>query len=274
MLDHSFIYGLVCPVDGRIRYVGQTKSKSIKERLGDHLRESFYTKPSYTHKERWIRKVHSIESPVVVVELERLNTIKDSEVDARECFWMEQIPNLTNSRSGGRFGNKMSDESRQKLSEMRMGEGNPNFGKRFELTSSEKAEVSERLRRSGKWAEAMKSNEFRQKQSLNQQKNTWLIVKQDGTIIATLRSASQVADYFTSVLKQRCGVANAKNARRRIRPIGKQVDKWYFVCFEQDYSSLLTNPVFVSPVRLGPAVNTKVDSSPINDYRSEQGDSR
>lgn len=264
MLDHSFIYGLVCPTDGRIRYVGQTKSKSIKERLGDHLRESFYVKPVYSHKERWIRKVHTLNSQVTVVELERLDTILDEVVDAAECFWMAHFPDLTNSRTGGRKGNTMSLESRNRLSEARKGAGNPMWGKMYTLSEMEKQAVCDRLRANGKWAEAMQNPDFRKKQAEKQQKNIWLIVRQDGEIICRLRSASEVSRYFNEIIGQACGVANAKNARRRMRPIGKQHTDWFFVCYEPDLHSLLESTVFNEPVLLGPAAKQRVPQG-IND---------
>lgn len=94
------IYGLVCPIDGSIRYIG--KSKNPKRRLSAHISSAARNVYDH-HASRWIRKLAALG---LVPRLEILQAVQDGE-DWRECerSWIakgisEGWP-LTNSTVGG-----------------------------------------------------------------------------------------------------------------------------------------------------------------------------
>lgn len=94
------IYGLICPVDGSIRYIG--KSKNPQKRLSSHI-SGAVRNAYHHHTARWIRK---IVSAGFLPQLKILQDVEDGE-DWRECerLWIakgiaEGWP-LTNSTLGG-----------------------------------------------------------------------------------------------------------------------------------------------------------------------------
>jgi len=152
-----FLYVLVDPRDGRVRYLG--KSDNPFDRLKEHLRDR---KPS--HKVNWIRQLRA-EKLIPFVEL------LDEVPEADWGFWEREylrvfravgVP-LTNQTPGGE-GNSSprSEETRKKMSESakkkffspshraaiskaNSGEGNAHFGKA--LPDEVKRKISESRKR-------------------------------------------------------------------------------------------------------------------------------
>ncbi|WP_349573117.1 GIY-YIG nuclease family protein [Azotobacter salinestris] len=94
------IYGLFCPIDGVVRYIG--KSSNPKKRLSAHISSSIRS-AYHHHTARWIRR---LASEGLYPELRILHTMRVGE-DWRECerAWIAKgLENgwpLTNSTLGG-----------------------------------------------------------------------------------------------------------------------------------------------------------------------------
>lgn len=149
MSKKKIIYGLICPECRQIRYIGQTISKSAQSRLSDHIREAFYCKNSYTHKENWIRKVHTVNNPITVIVIDTAET--NEELNEKEIRWISIFPNLTNSSNGGTSGYVFTDEVKSKISASRIGPKNPNFGNHTSPTTYQKQQRSNGMKMSVKF---------------------------------------------------------------------------------------------------------------------------
>jgi group I intron endonuclease len=119
----TYVYSLVDPITEEVRYIGKTINP--KQRLGAHIR-SGYKKGN--HKECWIYGLleQGLKPKMYIIE----ECLDNSWIE-REKYYIRTIPNLTNHTEGGDSpsGHKMSDVTRKKMSESRMGENNPFFGK-------------------------------------------------------------------------------------------------------------------------------------------------
>jgi len=109
------IYKLIDPISYEIRYVGKTIT-SLNDRLKVHIRQSKIAK-KHTHKEAWIKSLLNKNVRPIIELIEEVDN--DIWVE-RECFWISQLPNLTNISSGGHCGGngvKHTEERKQKLRE-------------------------------------------------------------------------------------------------------------------------------------------------------------
>ena len=64
-----YIYTLVCPLENRVRYIGQTKS-SLQKRLSQHIWESKKDKKRYSHKDNWILKLSRLNLKPIISHIE------------------------------------------------------------------------------------------------------------------------------------------------------------------------------------------------------------
>lgn len=125
----TFIYGLVDPRTGHVRYVG--KSHNPKNRLQNHLTPRQLK--SKSHKNSWLRGLLDSGYKPRLVLLEEVNESKWQEAERRWIVYYRSLPGyppLTNGTSGGDGidkGTKFGDETRKKLSEMRRGKKMPPF---------------------------------------------------------------------------------------------------------------------------------------------------
>lgn len=93
-MKETIIYGLVCPVENLIMYVGKTKS--IDHRLHQHMIES--ARKQRTPKEIWMSELQSVglEPSVVVLEIYQTDDWQE-----RESYWINRYrslnPNLKNT---------------------------------------------------------------------------------------------------------------------------------------------------------------------------------
>lgn len=127
------IYGLVCPLDNEIRYVGKTSgkvNKRLNRHIANYLREQ--NKAVKNHKERWFgvlqshNKLHHIK--YVIIEECASNISSD-----REIYWIEQYntiltKKLTNSTKGGEgtyLDENQLEEFKKKMRETKRGINNP-----------------------------------------------------------------------------------------------------------------------------------------------------
>lgn len=77
-MKETIIYGLVCPVENLIMYVGKTKS--IDHRLHQHMIES--ARKQRTPKEIWMSELQSMELEPSIVTLEVCSHDEWQEFDA------------------------------------------------------------------------------------------------------------------------------------------------------------------------------------------------
>lgn len=161
-----FIYGLIDPRNGEIKYVGKTNN--IKKRIREHIRDE-----ENNLKYAWIKSLKKINLEPEVLVLEETN-IEHS--NFWEIFWISQcktwgfeLKNMTNGGDGsygiipwnkGKKGIfKHSEESKKLMSDWRkvntVGEKNGFFGKKHSEESKRKQREKTSLR---KWSEEFKEN--------------------------------------------------------------------------------------------------------------------
>lgn len=93
----TYIYGLFCPLDGQLKYVG--KGNNPERRLKDHMTD--FRGCEY-EKALWIRKLKAqkLKPEMFVVEECHIDEWKEN-----EAFWIEYFKslgiNLLNKHSGG-----------------------------------------------------------------------------------------------------------------------------------------------------------------------------
>jgi len=120
--DITYIYGLVDPRDGRIRYIGKADNPVYRYRKHcERLR-------GHTHKVNWIRALLNLGLKPVLVFLEQTNRYCWQEAEQFQiAFFRERGFDLTNSTNGGdgRVGYTMTLGARQKLSEYWTGRKRP-----------------------------------------------------------------------------------------------------------------------------------------------------
>ena len=115
MENYSYIYGLLCPYDNIIKYVGQS-TQNPKVRLYQHLRnDSKYNDAKTT----WINKVKrlNLKDKVEIIILEKCDKILLNE---REKYWITYFINdgikLKNCTDGGDNNYTFTEETKQKIS--------------------------------------------------------------------------------------------------------------------------------------------------------------
>lgn len=124
-----FIYGLIDPRDGHLRYVGRTKRR-LPVRLNGHIQSA--RKAADRHVHSWIRGILLSGMKPEIILLEQSDA--DGWVEA-EQFWIEYArslgADLTNIAAGGlgALGFHHTMEQRQKWSRERRGENHYGFGK-------------------------------------------------------------------------------------------------------------------------------------------------
>ena len=235
------IYGLVCPFTNKVRYVGQT-IRPLKERLYHHISQSMIDKFTYTHKERWIRKIINDKKIVDIKELESCNIRK---LDNKEIYWMQYYKNnnLTNTAPGGRSnvykiskntsGKKRkphSDETKEKIRQTKLGSKNPNFGKKCVVSQEIKNKISRILRNSKKLKQSRRNKEYRKLIS-DIQSNPTFLLSEKLEVIKEFKNCREISDFF------KLTYANIKAARRNKRKIGKQLQQKYYVVYKKDYEN-------------------------------------
>lgn len=102
------VYGLIDPIEHKIRYVGKTTSPD--KRLRDHIRQARHRSGRNTLKAEWIRRLASAGARPDMIVLEECG----DEWPQREKYWIARIPHLLNEKSGGQIGCK--PEAARKIS--------------------------------------------------------------------------------------------------------------------------------------------------------------
>jgi hypothetical protein len=132
MIEYK-IYGLYCPLKNELRYVGQTKQPSLRNRYNYHINEK-----TNTRKNQWIR---SLKSKSLKPEMFVIDTCSSlEECNELEIFWIayfksigcrltnvsygggsqkgiKQSPEIIAKRAQKMIGKKCSEETKRKISE-------------------------------------------------------------------------------------------------------------------------------------------------------------
>ena len=107
-----FIYYLLDPLTGKIRYVGKTYDP--QHRLGAHVREN-----GRSRKSNWVKSLISKGAKPVMEILEEVEDDDDTKWQDSERFWIAFFKScgasLLNHDNGGMNGKMLSDETKQKM---------------------------------------------------------------------------------------------------------------------------------------------------------------
>lgn len=133
--SHVYVYALIDPRDGEIRYVGKTHMHNLAAKRDAHVRHALAGAHRNLPRFTWMRKLHRMGYVPEIVCVQQLN--RDDLADA-ERYWIKYFTDLgcrlTNVTAGGdgfhgrhtaeakrkiaeaQRGRKWSDDERQKLS--------------------------------------------------------------------------------------------------------------------------------------------------------------
>ena len=253
MNEIVYIYGLICPISKKIRYIGQ--SINPKERLWNHIwRAKHDCHEKKTHKENWLLFLieNNLEKEIKYVILEKCDK---SNCDDRERFWINEYRNkpdhdITNTLSGGSnkpirgenhhcYGTKKSIEWRKAFSESRMGEKNPNYGNHKPLSDVHKKSISDSLKKSEKFLKSRKSLEYRNKISDIQSVDSDVLLIDSNTniILHEFKNPLHAAIFLN------CTHGNVYNAIKNKRLVGKKLKKLNgikcFVIMKNEYENFI-----------------------------------
>lgn len=90
------IYGLVCPIENIVRYIGQT-TLTIEERFNHHFRDRVQLKNKTNHKSSWMNKLwneHGLKPTLILIE--EIEDCTDEILNVREKFWIKNYLNEGN----------------------------------------------------------------------------------------------------------------------------------------------------------------------------------
>lgn len=139
-----FIYGLIDPRTGCLRYVGKTEN--LRVRLVNQIAES---KVKRHHRANWIL---GIVQAGLKPSIEVLEEVHSSAADAAEQFWIASLraagANLVNRADGGEGGStnkgrKWSAETRAKMRVARLGRKHDEATKRLIAAASSRQRHSD-----------------------------------------------------------------------------------------------------------------------------------
>ena len=227
----GFIYCLKCPIDNEIKYIGQT-ILDLKKRLKSHIYETnrnIKLGKSLTHKENWIKNLIKCNEHINI----EINLIEECDVkiiDEREIFWINfyKTKKLTNIDAGGKR-TFVTEETKRKISEANKGTKNGMYDKHI-IPSTETIENRRvGMINSEKFQRSKKSKEYRNKVSLSQKVDDWLLLDENYKIIDIFNTSNEVAVFLG------CTKGNVKNSRRDKRKLCKK----FWVTYKKDYDRLL-----------------------------------
>lgn len=149
----GYIYGLECPINKRIVYIGLTRN-TLKKRLTSHISETkskIVKNETLTKKDNWIKKLILLneEKNIKIVILEECENLEE-----REIFWILKYIkefDLKNTIIGGRVnggGYNLSEETKKRISDNRRGKciGEKNYNYNKIMTDYEKNKLSKKLK--------------------------------------------------------------------------------------------------------------------------------
>ena len=236
-----YIYGLICSIDNTIKYIGQAINPIL--RLKRHIKSTIIKNGRKTKKEAWIQKLINlkIEQNIQIKILEKCN---ENNVNEREIYYIQEYKKmgylLTNMAEGGNgirlcgenhpnFGRKLSDNLKKKLSDCKIGENNPMYGKPNPHNVDWNNNISKSLLNSNKLKKSRNSKEYRDKISKIQKIDDWYLLNDNLEIINVFDVSNDVAKYLG------CTKGNVKNSRRDKRKLCKK----YWVTYKNDYNNFV-----------------------------------
>lgn len=112
------VYSLADPRDGKVRYIGCTRRKTLGLRLGNHLREALNPRSLYyeVKRNRWIREVHEAGHRPLIALIAEFPT-QESGWAAEKFFIASLRGQLVNETSGGPGVPNPSEDVRRRKSE-------------------------------------------------------------------------------------------------------------------------------------------------------------
>lgn len=143
-MKRHIIYGLVDPNSKELRYIGY--SSEIDRRIKDHHRPIYLKVKS--HKNNWLKSLlaQGREAELILIEeYDSAEQLPQAEIDMVEYFRYlgADLTNGTRGGDGHRKGDKLSEETRRKLSEAFSGEKHPMYGKKH--TEDSRKKISDAL---------------------------------------------------------------------------------------------------------------------------------
>lgn len=242
----GFIYGLICPIENEIKYIGQSFN-SVKKRLKRHIKDSLRKKGRLTKKEAWIKSLDNkgLVDQIVFVILEECEIQKLNE---QEIIWIAKygLENLKNISEGGsgvvlakenhpNYGKSMSEETKKKIGEANSGKNNGMYGRKNSHSIETRDKMSFSLKNSDKLKLSRQDPEYRKKISDIQSCETavFLVCKETNEVLGEWKNCHELSKHLS------CTYANIKNARRDHRPIGKRISKLgnkeFYVIYKRDF---------------------------------------
>ncbi len=231
-MEEGFIYGLVCPIDNIIKYIGLTK-KNPSKRLSAHLTETkYYIKNNMflNKKHTWLRKLINLEVDNLI-EIKIIERCVYDKLAEREIFWISEYKdNIVNSTSGGDGVIDLSEDARNRISKANSGEKNGMYGRRMTRTKEQKDRLSQSLKSSQKLKESRSSKEFKDKIS-DINSIPILVLDESKKVIFEFKNCRECAEYFGYTK------SNIANAIRFKRKIGKGKKVKYWIIKKDEYNS-------------------------------------
>jgi group I intron endonuclease len=129
-MKQHIVYGLIDPNSHELRYIGY--SSDIERRIKDHHRPIYLKIKS--HKNNWIKSLLAQGQKadfIIIEEYDSAEQLPQAEIEMVEYFKYLGVE-LTNGTRGGDGhlkGDKLSEETKKKLSEAFSGEKHPMYGK-------------------------------------------------------------------------------------------------------------------------------------------------
>lgn len=122
IVSDYLIYGLFDPINGELRYIGRSSSGLERPKRHSHSSELVLDK---AYKGNWIRSLLKKDLKPIIGIIQTFNV--ETDLNAAEMYWIkyfrDQGCGLVNSTDGGggRFGYKVSEETKRKISEAQKG---------------------------------------------------------------------------------------------------------------------------------------------------------
>jgi group I intron endonuclease len=108
-----FIYALIDPINGDVRYIGKTIDLKVRFRL--HLNQTWKN----IHKNNWIKALLAQGKEPIMEVIETIPNSDDTDWQIRETHWIQFYralgSPLTNLDTGGIGGKKRSEETKLKI---------------------------------------------------------------------------------------------------------------------------------------------------------------
>lgn len=235
------IYGLKCPIENTVFYVGQTKY-NITLRLKRHLRETIKkikSKKKLTIKEKYIQYLieKGLISEITVILLEYCDFSKRNIIEKKYISKFENLTNMTKGGSGfpvlvgvnhPNYGMKRKKKTKKLISKANSGVLNGMYGKRFKKSKKQIEKARLNMINSEKFQKSRKSKKFKNKIS-NIQSIPLILLDEKMNYIREFSNTK------TCLIYLKCSRSNVKKAVQYSRKIGRGLKTKYWVIRKSEY---------------------------------------